>query len=714
MKRFIASVLGVLMAAPTAFLAPAAAIADGVATTGPWVWTDLSSQLTHRTNRPVWAVAYAGGSWFYTDGQDLWNGGQVYRYDGSTQINITTDVRNAGLARVDDIVTDGETTLFLQDVVRLDNQLSVVAYRYGQYTNITSQVRSGLRSDEGVSSITGRAGTWMVVTTKARLLRLTNSGSATEISLPSNTSGNIEGDNSTLRYNVNHGSAVNGVGRVPLAIVPVNNGNWLLMADTWNNNPRFFRYDGTNFTDVTTLFPNGMTRVYKLTSNSDLAFIYSDAGFWLTNGVSRADISGLSGGDDIRTAWNGKSWLILVNKNLYRFQNTLSTQTAQNYGATRDLFLQGAGDNNGRLLLAGAQSDMWNSNPSYPLTAKLVMVTEGVSAPQVQGVTTHGDRVYTTPYGPRVTVNGNPADFRIGNGRDFNYQVTASDADGVSRIDLYVNDALIRTCLSETTCGYRTTYWTNGANSRSVKFWSRATDRYGNVTETASRPDYLTVDTSSNASAGNNGQVQGINTDPAPNTSKKNPAVWDWTEPNRSSLSGSEGTDYRMGAWDEDGLARIEIFVNGSIRRTCELGVAYGNRECSFWIQANDWNSNTDVFVNARATDRYGNVSWTNGKTIRIQNTNAQTSGNVWVSSNKSRYNYGDRLTFTGQADNSHSVDRMDMYVNDVKVETCEDTRTCNAYTGPFFTDIALRVRAVLVTTNGNSITSPEIVITRN
>lgn len=713
MKRFLSSVLGVLMTLPAAFLAPAAAIADGSATTGSWVWTDISNQLTVRTNRPAWAVAYANSNWFYTDGQDLWNGGQVYRYDGYTQINITHDVRNAGLARVDDIVSDGETILFLQDVVRSDNQLSVVTYRNGQYTNITSQVRNGLQSDEGVSSINGRAGEWMVVTTKARLLRLTNSGVATQITLPSNIAGNIEGTNATMRYNVNHGSALGGVGhRVSLAIVPVTNGQWLLIADTWNNDSRIFRYHNNNFTEITSLFPSNMGRVIKIVSNGTLALLSTDRGTMLTNATSRADVSGIPyGGDgnDIRTGWNGKSWLILVNKNVYRVENTLSTQTATNYNVVRDLFLQAAGDNNGRLLLVGAQSELWNPNPTTPLTAKLVMVTEGVTAPRVSGVTDNGNRVYTSTYGPRISVQGNPADFRIGEGKEFNYEVVATDPDGVNRIDLYVNDALIRTCLSETTCSYRTTYWTNGATTRTVKFWARAIDRYGNITETASHPDNLIVDLYGQGTA-TDGQTQQPSN---PANTQKNPAVWDWLEPNVTFRAGSEGTDYRVGAWDEDGLARIEILVNGANRRTCELGIAYGNRECSFWIQASDYTRNTDVYVNARAIDRYGNVTWTNGKTIRIGD-NGATSGNVWVTANKQTYNYGDLLTFTGHADSTRAVDRMDIYLNDIKVETCEDTRTCATRTGPFFTDIPLRARAVLVAPNGNTITSPEITVTRN
>src|SRR5689334_11081532 len=162
-------------------------------------WTDLSSQLTVRTNRPVWAMAYANGNWFYTDGQDLWNGGQVYRYNGTTQTNITVAVRNAGISRVDDIVSDGSNVVFLKNVFRLDNQVEALRYRDGSYTNVTSWIRAALDSNEGISSLVGRNGTWMMVTTKARLVRFSESFSSyTRLAAPSEMKQLSSSDNGLL------------------------------------------------------------------------------------------------------------------------------------------------------------------------------------------------------------------------------------------------------------------------------------------------------------------------------------------------------------------------------------------------------------------------------------------------------------------------------------------------------------------------------------
>lgn len=672
MKRLIASLLGIAMVIPTIFIAPVTASADTV--TGPWLWTDLSSQLTTRTNRPVWSIAYSNGSWFYTDGQELWNGGNVYRYDGHTQTNITPDIRNAGLSRVDDIVSNGNTVLFLQDVVRTDNQLSIVAYRNGQYLNITSQVRGMLQSNEGVNSIQGRNGSWYAFTNRGRLFRLNDTGVATQITLP-NAVQNLEGTRNTLRYNVNHGSKVDGADRVPVAMVPVTNDSWLLVADPDNGPVRFYRYNNTSFTDITSQFPH-TDRITKVASNGHSAFLMGTGsnGTWtrLANGNGTVDIYGLGNiNDETRVFWNGKSWMILQNKEMYRVNGSFVSQTVERYSRVADLFLQGASDNNGRLLLGGAQSNTWTNDPSHPLTAKLVMVSEGVAAPRVLGTT-------TSVGGPTINIYGNPSDFRIGNGNEFAYRVDATDPNGVSRIDLFVNDALIRTCLSETSCEYRTQYWTNGATTRSVKFQARATDTQGNIT--VSRTDFLTVDMNSNAGTnGNTGNGNGTT----------NGSIWTWSEPNQTTLNNNQSIRFHVSANDADGLDRIEIIANSNTVRTCTFGNVTGNRECDWTIYANNYSNDTSVFVNAKATDRYGNTVWSNGTTFYRSNngnngnnnqnnppqTDNQKNPAVWdwlEPSDNTLDHANDWTDYRMGAWDEDGLDRIEIVVNGTVRRTCD------------------------------------------
>ena len=250
-KRFAAAFL---FSATVFVSAPALANAS----TGPWSWTDISGYLTVQTNRPVWAMAYANGNWFYTDGLDLWNGGQVYRFDGATQVNITLNVRNAGLNRVDDIVTDGTSVIFFKDIFRLDNAVEALRYRDGSYSNITSSLRSALDSNEGISSIVGRNGTWMMVSTRARLVRFNeNFSSYARLTAPSEMK-QLSSSDQGLLYSAHHGLDRNNYSNIVIA--PIGN-KFLLGADaglltTVQDLGRpyraaFWLYDGSSFQKIT-------------------------------------------------------------------------------------------------------------------------------------------------------------------------------------------------------------------------------------------------------------------------------------------------------------------------------------------------------------------------------------------------------------------------------------------------------------------------------
>jgi hypothetical protein len=713
MKRFIATLTIIAMSFP--LLGTPVAHADSV--TGPWTWTDLSGQLTERSNRPIWAAGYANGSWFYTDGQNLWNGGQVYRYDGATQINITLDVRNAGIERVDDIVTDGQSVLFLQDIVRMDNQLKVAAYRNGQYLNITSTVRNVLNSSEGVSSINGRNGTWYIVTTQARLFRWDGSSmNPTQVTLPSGLVNAIDYTSNGMVYSVNHGSPSNGYGRIPLAIVPVTNNQWLLAGDPSNSTVRFYRTDGSNFNEVTGTVLANADYISKISSNGTSAIVSGYANGTknrLTDGVSAYDIYGKGNLSDAVIGWNGKSWTIIQIKNLSRLSGSFMSQSTEDYGRTGDRILTLAGDNNGRLLVGGALSNVNMDDPSFPLTAKLVMISEGVSSPSTN-TGTSGDRVYTSSYGPRIAVQGDPSGFRIGNGKDFNYRVTATDTNGIDRTEIYVNDARIKTCTNTDYCEFRTTYFTNGASSRSVKFYVRSFDKTGNMTDSSVSPDYLTVDLNSSASAGDSGS----NNNNQNSTVTNGITSWTWLDPNTTTLEKDKSIAFNVGAWDTEGLKRIEINVNGSVVRTCDFGNATGNQTCSSTIYANNYSQNTNVFVNAKITDAKDQIAWTNATTLYRAfdngsgNTGDQASNTwTWLDPNTTTLEKDKSITFNVGASDGNGLKRIEISANGSVIRTCDfsnayGTQTCAStiYAYNYNQNTNVFMNAKVTDTNNNTV----------
>jgi hypothetical protein len=98
---------------------------------------------------------------------------------------------------------------------------------------------------------------------------------------------------------------------------------------------------------------------------------------------------------------------------------------------------------------------------------------------------------------------------------------------------------------------------------------------------------------------------ENANASPDTNTLSNNTqtSFWTWLQPNQSSLNRGQIMTYNIGAWNEHGIKRIEILVNGASRRTCELGLVYGNQNCSVTLSGTDFRGYNSFTVHARVTD---------------------------------------------------------------------------------------------------------------
>ncbi len=449
-----------------------------------WTWTNLSSMIAERQNRPVWANSYASPYWYFTDGQDLWSGGHVWKTDGSSMADITSDVRSAGLSRVDDIVSDGQTIFFLENVTPRNNSIRVIAYN-GSFTNLTSHIQQDLSSHEGIVQIAGSDGVWAILTSNGRIILYTPA---------SNTFHTIHaGITAQIPYIQNHVSTENGM-HFTMTIQPLQHG-WILADATNGINVQLSRIDtsgnvtpinntGYPMTNLDAFASNGQT-VIMAGVNASSPFVYTYNGNAFSNVSSQASV--ISNWKNTLIGYDGTSWLILKRKNLYRFNGT----NFDSLGQTKDYFVTIANNNSGTFLLGGAVSTAGNPDPSYPLKLKLVKVQE----PNV--VDTHsktdtntasdsygGGRTYTSDFGPTITTAGSPSTYTVSNGGTFDYHVTATDPSGIDHIDLYVNTVRIKTCHAST-CDYSATYFTNGLSTRAVPIFAYAQNRNGNTTKTS-------------------------------------------------------------------------------------------------------------------------------------------------------------------------------------------------------------------------------------
>ncbi len=653
------------------------------AATGSWQWQDISGQLTTRTNRPIWAMAYANGNWFYTDGQDLNHGGQVYRFDGQTQVNITNDVRNAGMNRIDDIVSDhSNTVLFLQDVVRYDNQLKVVSYQNGTYSNRTSQFQNALGIDEGVSTISGWNGTWYFFSTKARLFRWdSNSGTPARVSLPVTPAIPTTGGMKYTPGSNNH----------PFMVVPVRDSNWLVSVVIKKGiygDPEattLYRFNGTTFTAIQSnvpiignMYSNGQDALFMnvnqihagLLTGTLMAYENSSIRTVSLDGSIDSAIKNAGWNDFCPADWDGTSWMIPCSKRVYRLQNGIISDL----GETRDYFVTAAGDNAGHFLLGGAVSEMGNPDPTNPLTAKLVLVTESGAAAFNPVVTTNTDTNTNTSANTDTGTGINrwtwldPNVTSIKKDGNVTFYVGAQDDDGIKNIEILVNGAVKRACdlgsaKGNQQCAY-TVYSNDYARGTDIFVNAKVTDAKDNETWTTS----TTLQNEANtASPGN--QVSDAGT---------GISQWTWLEPNQTTLKNNEKIAFRAGAQDTDGIKTIDVYVNGAIRRSCVYGAALGNQECAYDLWASDYPLNTDIFVNAKVTDGLGKSVWTQGYTIRRDGGNTNVDGmtvsgiSAWSwFENTADLKKGQNVIFRSQAWAEQGLKSMEVFVNGQSKHSC-------------------------------------------
>lgn len=642
-------------------------------------WTDLSSQLTVRTNRPVWAMAYANGNWFYTDGQDLWNGGQVYRYDGYTQTNITLDVRNAGINRVDDIVSDGSSVVFLKNVFRLDNQVEALRYRDGSYSNITTSIRAALDSNEGISSLVGRNGIWMMVSTRVRLVRFAEDfTSYTRLTLPSELR-QLWSSDPALLYSAHHH-----IGRSDIVLAPVGNQFLLganrpfLTADQSYGAPyrgAFWTINGSTFQKIS--MPADFIKGIAWNQGQALAVlgqqnagssperIYRFDGYSWTqgpyiHGACSTDCSReIYLADNTTITWDGTQWLIVTGKNLYQ----ATDNTIEFVGPVRDYFVTAASNGNGTTLFGGTVSDLNNSQPTNPLTAKLTKVTYGsVSTPTNNNSQTSGNISSWTWLDPNVS--------SIANNQTATFNVGAWGGNGLSRIDIVVNGVTRRSCTYATAygnqnCNY-TLYGGDYAVGTTASMNAMITGADG---KTAWSPITNVYVTNANGSTNNPNPTSNTNT---------NASVWAWSTPEVSNIATNESASFNVGATDPDGISKIELYVNGSIWKTCNLGTAYNYQTCAVTVNGSSFTAGSDVFVNGKVTDIYGNATWTGSRTYRIvgastsNNTSNQTANWIWSSPDVSSLSINQSATFNVGAWDADGLNRTEIWVNGQLKRTCD------------------------------------------
>jgi hypothetical protein len=179
---------------------------------------------------------------------------------------------------------------------------------------------------------------------------------------------------------------------------------------------------------------------------------------------------------------------------------------------------------------------------------------------------------------------------------------------------------------------------------------------------------------------------------------------WSWLTPPTAMLEATQETTYNVGAWSADGIAKIEMVVNGATRKTCGFVSGTAARDCAYVLRTGDWNHGQVVTVNARVTDMKGHVAWTDASSVTISRgwwEPLNTPGPyVTVSANKNdSFSNGDTLSFTMSGWSPNGVDHLELYVDGSRVATCPSD-ICR-FTSAALTSNNVEYQARLVDTQG-------------
>lgn len=327
------------------------------AATGPWSWEDISAKIPiKRDNWRVMAVGHFGNDWYFTNSKAFANGGKVWKlWQEGKVTEVTGSLKNAGLVRVDGIVSHATSINYVQ-------------------INDDSSIKSASWNGSAVSEASDFEDNEMV------------------------------GADEQLWQ-----------GMEQMMLIVGNKDKGMVVGNTEAGKPAsVFRY-----------VSNGQVRDLS----TELAVV--PTGDWT----------------DALAAWNGASWMIIVNHDLVRFDGEKLTYL----GHTRDKFSSITAMQDGTFLLGGATTD------NIPM-AKLVRVTEALpmmtEEPASTSTINEAPPLPPAETGPVVTTflwSVKPMTM-VNNKRmltaaaDGSYGVTATNRAGVKKLELLVNGTVKNTC----------------------------------------------------------------------------------------------------------------------------------------------------------------------------------------------------------------------------------------------------------------------------
>ncbi|MCK9361311.1 hypothetical protein M0Q28_03715 [Patescibacteria group bacterium] len=598
---FVGSALVIALAALTS-VAPVSADLDA------WSWNEKSAELPRREDVRFTAMAARQGAWLLSDGASL------LRFDGNTVSDLTQEARDRGLRSIKRIASDNRSWMIWSK--NADEGRGQLWLRDDSIWTDLTQV---LPPSVDTLDITGSAGVWVLRATSrgtSRSIYLSGTNAIpADLALPIDASPLSPGcvketSGSTLCTGVNR--AVN-AGGMWFWIGGATEARSANGATPGRTSIKLWRLSGTEFVSVKNVpaakFVSGVWQtqagVLVATSESPMNPLMTDR-LWLFNGYSWRELSGQAkalgllpaDASGMKVAHGGTSWMIVSGNKLYRYDGV----SLRSKGTARVSVTALAGGNG--FALAGVDATGF---------ASLFAIGDNVADESKDTTpTANAAAIASMLAGTDVRVDGIPSDAVIGDGRGFTFRASAEDIAGIDRIEVFVNGARIRICPGNA-CEFTQTYWAMRQPERKVLFQAKAWNKLGVATDSR----IITLVVKQHSTAGLNPVSTGSASVALSQDFGTGMAFASWTDPAGTDLPAGNTATYFVAGQDKlDGLASIEIWVNGVVTKTCAAGQTKNEFRCETTLSAADYPTGTDLFMNARLTDTKGNSLWVPATTL--------------------------------------------------------------------------------------------------
>ncbi len=654
-----------------------------------WNWTDASSAISERQNRPIWALGYTNTGWIATDGIAFNRGGHVWKTDGVHTTDLTALAASAGLERVDAIVDDGANAVLLENPGSANFN---GAYYDGSFRNFKDMglaqykpkywgwgtiypingAENKLEEDEGIASIAGKNGTWIILSTKGNIFEW-NPSLISIVKRPTFIN-NVRYGN-TLQYTLTQDTA----DIAPTAILPLTYG-WLIVLPStfYPTESQYYVYANGGISDITYSFPemktlsvaasNGNQALLIGANRNDpqnvVAYTYNSI---VATRIKNMFISKLSRTDWLgaQIAWSGKTWVLFAHKNGFRIENDTLAST----GLSRDYFVTLSSDRKGTIFAGGARSLITSVQPTAPLTAKLVRLTESTSFQtniQIISAPTKPNNIsgwsWTTPHVTELRMNEKTT-----------YTVGAWSPAGINYIDVMANGLLLKHCAFYGAQGnHECAIDVNGSDYASLGLIALQgviidgdSNKIG-VSETtiAVKKDIYTTALTPISTITNTNAI----------------TVWGWFEP-QAYVARNGIVSFRAQAQAGSGLAHSDIYINGYLRKSCSYNTHPAElQDCDVLVFGNEYVEGTYSVI-VKAFDIHGNEK--DSSNYYITFTSPDTSGNEMVSvaaivlaPNKAKFMSDDSTTYTVQAADKDGIVKIEILVDWDVAMTCNTGNT--------------------------------------